>query len=241
MSSQVIAIDGTAYSGKSHIARGIAKITGFEYINTGHMFRALAHMAKKKSVDLGSEVALLAMPFHVCFVAGSTIVSDKTSDLGEDWTQELESPEIVQDASRIAVYPAIRQKLAEMQRSYAKEKFIIMEGRDIGSVVFPDALCRVYVTAEPLVRAKRLYKTLPSQKKNAQPPTTEFINQLLNEKLTPIDQLDANRKFSPLISEESAEKLGYYIHKSPEHYSVEDDVRDIYKNYIKEKLDGIHC
>lgn len=244
MSSKVIAIDGTAYSGKSHIAKGLSRLTGFEYINTGHMFRAVAHMAKKKKVSLDDERALLQMPFHVWFVSGSTMVAEQpdSSDLGENWTQELEDAETVQNASRIAVYPGIRKKLADMQRSYAQKNFIIMEGRDIGTTVFPDAFCRVYVTAEPLVRAKRLYKTLSDKEKKEQPPTEVFINKLLNEKLIPIDRLDANRKISPLISEETARQLGYYVHVSPEHYTVEDDVRDIYENYVKKELEksGIH-
>jgi cytidylate kinase len=239
--SNVIAIDGTAYSGKSHIAKGLSQLTGFEYINTGHMFRALAHWAKKKNISLEDEQALLQMPFDISFRNGRTWVAENPKQTGTwtDWTLELEDAEIVQNASRIAVYPGVRKKLADMQRAYAQKDFIIMEGRDIGTTVFPDALCRIYVTADLEVRAKRLYKTLSKSEKRAHPPSDEYIGKLRDEKLTPIDQLDANRKVSPLISKEAAEKLGYYIHNSPESYTVEDDVRDIYEKYVRKQLEKV--
>ncbi len=233
MSSKVIAIDGTAYSGKSHIAKGLSKRTGFEYINTGHMYRALAKIALDNQVDLSDEKAVSSLTFNIRFEKGETIVSD------ENWTDKLDDPEVVHAASRIAIFPRVRDYLTQMQRVYARKEYIIMEGRDIGTTVFPDAFCRVYVTADPLVRAKRLYKTLG---KIEQSPTEEFIGKLLNEKLIPIDRLDANRKISPLISEETARQSGYFVHVSPEHYTVEDDVRDIYENYVKKEFEkiGIH-
>lgn len=239
----MIAIDGQAYVGKSHIARELSRLTGFEYINTGHMFRALAHMANRKCVDLKNESALMDMPFEVWFEAGDTFVSEgKDSDGAEKWTQELERPEIVQAASQIAIHPKVREKLANMQRGYAKKSFILMEGRDIGTAVFPDAICKVYLSADDLVRAKRLYKTLSAEEKVKNEATPEFIQQLLEEKLRPIDHLDTSRKVSPLISKEDARKLGYYIHDSLEHYTVLDDARMIYDNYIQKELKkiGIH-
>lgn len=236
MSSKVIAIDGTAYSGKSHIAKGLSKRTGFEYINTGHMYRALAKIALDNEVDLNDEKTVSSLVFEIYFENGKTIVS------GNDWTDKLDDPDVVHAASRVAVFPGVRDRLTQMQRTYAQKEYIIMEGRDIGTTVFPDALCRVYVTADPLVRAKRLYKTLGEKERKEQSPTEEFIGKLLNEKLIPIDRLDANRKISPLISEETARQLGYFVHVSPEHYTVEDDVRAIYENYVKKELEkiGIH-
>ncbi|HCM42328.1 MAG TPA: (d)CMP kinase [Candidatus Omnitrophica bacterium] len=228
MASKVIAIDGTAYSGKSHIARGLSKITKYEYINTGHMYRALARIALESKIDLNDEKAVSGITLSIRFEKGKTIVSE------QNWTDELDDPEIVQAASKVAIFPKVREYLTQMQRKYSLRDFIIMEGRDIGTTVFPDALCKVYVTASPLVRAKRLYKTLG----RTETPTDEFIRMLLNEKLIPIDQLDANRKISPLISEEEARKRGYYVHSSPEHYTVDDDVRDIYEKYVELQLKG---
>jgi cytidylate kinase len=245
---RVIAIDGQAYVGKSAIAKGLAKLlnkeleTDFAYINTGHMFRALAKTALDREVSLDDEKALLAMPFDIWFEGGKTLVKLDRKAQVLNWTDELNAVHVVQAASKVAIHPGVRRKLADMQRGYAQRGFIIMEGRDIGTAVFPNALCRIYAAADEWVRAGRIYKMFSEEEKRRMPRTDALIRELLETKLKPLDKQDTERKVSPLISKEEALRLGYHVHNSLEEYSVEDDVRKIYDSYICGELKkiGIH-
>ncbi len=247
---RVIAIDGQAYVGKSQIAKGLAKLlrdelnVDFAYINTGHMFRAWAKVALDHQVSLDDEKALLAIPFEVWFEDGETFVTVNPGRSGGtmNWTDALNEPHVVQAASRVAVHPGVREKLARMQRGYSQKGFIIMEGRDIGTAVFPNALCRVYVAADEWVRAGRIYKMFSKDEQQKNPRTDLFVHELLETKLKPIDKQDTERMVSPLISKEEAGRLGYHVHNSLEEYTVNDDVTKIYDHYIQKELKkiGIH-
>lgn len=217
--AKVIAIDGPAYVGKSQIAQGIAKKLGYEFINTGHMYRALARRAMDSGIDIANESALLQMPFDVWFENGRTSVSlhEKAAGGYVDWTDQLDRVEIVQSASEIAKLPRIREKLTRMQRAYAQKGWIVMEGRDIGTVVFPDAEWKFFITASEEVRAKRLLKMQPPSEKGKMTP-----EQALN-KIRAIDDSDLNRKIAPL------RKAGDAIEYHNDAFSVEQDIENLYK------------
>lgn len=128
MIAQVIAIDGPAYVGKSQIAQTLAKALGYTFINTGHMYRALARRALEKQIGASDEEALLRVPFDIWFEEGRTMVSEGgPGQTTEDWTEGLDKVEIVQTASLIAKLPRVRGKLTDRQRGYAENGWIVME------------------------------------------------------------------------------------------------------------------
>jgi CMP/dCMP kinase len=196
MGSKVIAIDGPAYVGKSQIAQAVSKKLGYEFINTGHMYRALARVALESGVSLSDEKALSQIPFEVWFENGQTIVEQNSKT--ENWTNGLNRVEIVESAGVVAKLPGVRARLTAMQRDYAKTKWIVMEGRDIGTVVFPDAEWKFFVTASEKVRAERILKMLSPEEKG----TIDFAK--AHEKILQIDSADKNRKIAPLRQADDA-------------------------------------
>ena len=191
MSAKVIAIDGPAYVGKSQIAGALSGLTGYAFMNTGHMYRTVAKKARKGGLHAAEKDALLkcASALEFRFEAGKTYVN------GEDWTLSLDDPEIVSFASKIAAIPELRAVLTDLQRQYAQKEWIIMEGRDIGSVVFPDARWKFFVTASLEVRAFRMRKMMPPAEQSQCPDFRVLIPKVLE-----IDEADRNRKVAPLVA-----------------------------------------
>jgi cytidylate kinase len=149
----VIAIDGPAGSGKSTIARSLALRLGFTYIDTGAMYRAVALWARRQNVDPADmhRMEQLALAAAIEFESGSPRVLLN----GMDVTAEIRGPEIAEAASLAAAIPAVRRALVEKQRAMAAASSVVMEGRDIGSVVFPDASVKIYLDADPAERVRR--------------------------------------------------------------------------------------
>ncbi len=193
MSSKVIAIDGPAYVGKSEIAKALSRLTGFAYVNTGHMYRAVARKAidLHYSYDHHESICKLAKKTKIEFINNNTW---RTYVDGQDWTDLLNDYSIVSFAAKIATNPGLREHLTKKQRELARKQTIIMEGRDIGSIVFPDASWKFFVTATEEIRAKRLWKTLTEEEQKMNPESEMFIS-----KIQHIDDLDKNRKIAPLI------------------------------------------
>lgn len=194
MKDKVIAIDGVSYVGKSTIAQALAKITGFSYINTGHMYRAVAKTAlelklsEKEESELEKSARNLRFEFLVIDGESKTIVN------GADWTKSLDRYEIVELASKIATIGSIRNILTEQQRELSQKHLIIMEGRDIGSVVFPHAMFKFFITASVEIRARRMFKMMSAEEQSqCKDPL------LLVSKVEEIDERDRNRKLSPLL------------------------------------------
>jgi cytidylate kinase len=160
MSSNVIAIDGPCYAGKSTIALALARLTGYTYINTGHMYRTVAKEALQQGISLTDIEAIISIAeaLSICFEQQDD--SCRTIVNGEDLTDSLDSLQIASGAAQIASYTELRQVLTDMQRSYAGGEPVIFEGRDIGSVVFVDAVWKFFITASVEVRAKRMKKIL---------------------------------------------------------------------------------
>ena len=182
----VIAIDGPAASGKSSVARALARRLGFVYVNTGAMYRALTWLAVSKGVptaDAGRVHQLLHFTSIVCSVTDgqSTILLD-----GLDPEPHLVSDEVNANVSAIATIPEVRRVLVAKQRAYARDHNIVMEGRDIGSAVFPETPYKFYVDASPEVRARRR------------------AAQGLTDSVATRDKVDSTRRTSPLIIAEDA-------------------------------------
>lgn len=199
MTARVIAIDGPAYVGKSQIAQKVAKELGFEFINTGHMYRSVARLAMDRKISFEDEMAISSTPFEIYFENFRTKVQTNPSKPAEDWTEALDCVEIVEGASKVAKLLKVRKRLTEMQRNYVKRgQNIVMEGRDIGTVVFPDAEWKFFITASEEVRAQRLLKMTSSKEREK----IDFLAAI--EKIRQIDTADKNRSVAPLRQAEDA-------------------------------------
>jgi cytidylate kinase len=147
----VVAIDGPAGAGKSTIARRLAERLGFTYIDTGAMYRAVALWALRQNVDPTDmhRMEQLALAAEIELQPGRIRLN------GEDVTEAIRSPEVSSGASKIAVIAGVRRRMVDKQRSIGERASIVMEGRDIGTVVFPDADVKIFLDAQPPERVRR--------------------------------------------------------------------------------------
>ena len=180
-----IAIDGPAGAGKSTLARRIAAKLGYVYVDSGAMYRAVALWALRANVALSDMHRLeqLANAAHIEFAPGGgrVLLND------EDVTSAIRTPEISQAASEVSLVPAVRRALVQKQREIGEQVSIVMEGRDIGTVVFPDATVKIFLDAVPEERATRRANEV------ALPP--EIVERQIRER----DQRDRGRSESPLV------------------------------------------
>jgi CMP/dCMP kinase len=147
---RVVAIDGPAGAGKSTIARALASRMGLEYLDTGAMYRAVTWVALRRGLT-GDDDAVAALAREVDLQVGERVVVD-----GTDVTAEVRTPEVTAAVSAVAANSAVRVELVRRQREWAQLRGGgVLEGRDIGTVVFPDAIAKLYLTASPRVRAER--------------------------------------------------------------------------------------
>jgi cytidylate kinase len=149
----VVAIDGAAGSGKSTLARALARALGLAYVNTGSMYRALTGAALRSGVDLDDGAAVVGLIDGLRF----TLRGSSPPELEvEGWTNEaLTAPEVETQVSRAARHPVVRDEMRRLQRGFGEGEGAVMEGRDIGTVVFPDALVKIFLTADPDARGSR--------------------------------------------------------------------------------------
>ena len=186
-----VAIDGPAGAGKSTIAKLVAKEKGYIYVDTGAMYRALAiHFLKKGIAPENTEKVIEACRDADVSIRYESGVQQVYLN-GANVTGELRTEEVGNMASRTSAIPEVREKLLELQRTLARENDVIMDGRDIGTVVFPNAELKVFVTASPEVRARRRLEEL--QAKGEQ---TTYEEVLANVKKR--DYIDSTREESPL-------------------------------------------
>lgn len=189
--SYQIAIDGPAGAGKSTIAKRLAKELSFIYIDTGAMYRAMAlyfirHGLKAADKE-AIEAACAETYVEITFENGEQQVLLN----GENVTGSLRTEEVGNMASATSIYPAVREKLVELQRALAAKTSVIMDGRDIGTCVLPDADLKIYLTASVKARAMRRYKEL--LEKGAEPVLEEIARDIEER-----DYRDMNREVSPL-------------------------------------------
>lgn len=159
--SIAVAIDGPAGAGKSTIARAAAKALGFIYVDTGALYRSIGLNAIRNDVDLADanaiENSLEGMKVELAFdTQGAQIVLLN----GEDVSSLIRTPEVSMSASKVSAVPKVRAFLLDLQRNMAKTQSVIMDGRDIGTVVLPNADVKIFLTASPEIRAKRRYDEL---------------------------------------------------------------------------------
>jgi cytidylate kinase len=184
----IIAIDGPSGAGKGTVARALADRLGYRHIDTGAMYRALAWKASRDGIDLADEAAVAALGEHAAFdVEAGRITID-----GHDVKAAIRTPEIDKAAAAVARHPAVRRVLVARQRSFGKGGGVVMEGRDIGTVVFPDADVKIYLDASPEERARR---------RAADPAHTSSKGTQLSDVATALaerDKSDSTRAVSPL-------------------------------------------
>jgi cytidylate kinase len=192
MKKLIIAIDGPVGSGKSTLARRVAELMGYVYIDTGAMYRALALKALRRRLSLDATELLVALARETRIDLRAQDGTQRVFLDGEDVTTAIRTPEVSQAASKVAVVPGVRQVLVAEQRRAGEQGGVVMEGRDIGSVVFPDAGLKIFLTASPEVRAERRWRE-HQQKGDA----IDLARTL--EEIHERDQRDRERSTSPLV------------------------------------------
>jgi cytidylate kinase len=199
MPKLTIAIDGPAGSGKSSVARRVAAMLGYLYLDSGAMYRALALKALRQQVVLENETRLEALakethielkppkPEQEAVGAKNCVFLD-----GIDVTQEIRTSEVAQAASRLATIANVRHVLVAEQQRAGAGGGVVMEGRDIGTVVFPNAELKIFLDASPELRSERRWKEHQEKGEKMTPP--EVLNEVIER-----DKRDRERKVSPLL------------------------------------------
>jgi cytidylate kinase len=192
----VIAIDGPTASGKGTVSHKVADRLGFHYLDSGALYRLTALMAIRRSTDLIDEHALAKLAEHLpaSFVGGEILLAN------ENVTQAIRAEEVGNVASKIAALPAVRQALYGLQLGFRKAPGLVADGRDMGTVIFPHAQLKVFLTASVEARAQRRYKQLIGKGFSAN------MEDLLAD-LQARDDRDTHRAIAPLVPAEGAHIL----------------------------------
>ena len=197
MKSFDVAIDGPSGAGKSSLARRCAAELGLLYVDTGAIYRTVGLAALRRGVDPKNEEAVAAILPELDIGMGYEDGVQKMFLNGEDVSREIRLPEISMCASDVSAHAAVRSFLLEMQRKLARENCVIMDGRDIGTVVLPEAKLKIYLTASPEARADRRMKELIA--KGVEQPYEEVLRDIILR-----DEQDMNREVAPLRRAEDA-------------------------------------
>ena len=203
--NMIIAIDGYSSTGKSTLAKNLAKELGYVYVDTGSMYRAVALYAMRNGIvrnDVLDEDALVRSldGIHLDFVHNPEKGFSEIYLNGEKVEGQIRSLEVSNQVSQVARIPQVRQKLVLLQQNMAGGKGIVMDGRDIGTVVFPNAELKIFLTASPETRAKRRYKEMVDEGR-------DISYESVLENVTRRDLMDTTRKDSPLIKAEDAVEI----------------------------------
>lgn len=218
MEEFIVTIDGPAGSGKSTIAKIIAKKYKFTYLDTGAMYRMIALYALENNIDLEDKIAIKNMLDNTKL----DIVENRFFLNGKDVSEEIRTPKVSAVVSPVAAIKEVRVKLVDLQREISKGKKTILDGRDIGTVVFPNADVKIYLVASPEERANRRLK---EYKEKGVEADYESVLASIKER----DFIDSTREESPLIKAEDAHEIDSSI------MSIEEVVEEISK-YIDKKI-----
>lgn len=189
----IVTIDGPAGSGKSTAARGLSQRLGFEFLDTGAMYRCVAWSVLDQNVDPTDEnaVGVVSQHIKISFADAQVLVD------GRNVSEAIRTPEVTEVASLIAQYPVVRTELVRLQRQAAEGIDIVSEGRDQGTVVFPEAFCKFFLIADPQERARRRQAELRIQGKDMS--VAEILQQIDQR-----DQRDKQRTVAPLVPADDA-------------------------------------
>lgn len=220
--SMNIAIDGPAGAGKSTIAKRLAKKLGFIYVDTGAMYRAMAYYFLQKKTDPSDETAIAAMCPDVDVIIAYEGNEQQVLLNGENVNGFIRTEEVGNMASSVSVYPVVRTKLVELQRQLAAKSDVIMDGRDIGTCVLPDAQIKIYLTASSATRAKRRFDELAAKGETCD---LEQIEKDIIDR----DYRDMHRETSPLKQAEDA------VLVDSSEMNIDEVVDAIYQIYEKTK------
>lgn len=196
MEKLLITIDGPAGAGKTTVSKALAHRLGYTYIDTGALYRSVAYEARAHGIDANDDEALkkLCNGLEIAFVRGDRglrLICNRV-----DITDLIRTPEIAMLASEVSARPGVRQFLFGLQRKMGKDKGVVFEGRDMGTVVFPEADVKFFLIASIRTRALRRYKELES--------TSKVTLQEVEKDLKQRDQNDSTRDLAPLIPAEDA-------------------------------------
>ncbi len=228
MKKIIIAIDGYSSSGKSTMARDLARRIGYVYVDSGAMYRAVTLYALRNGMtsagNVDKEVLVRALPdISVSFMAAGEDGVQHTLLNGEDVEKEIRSMEVSGMVSPVAVIPEVRHHLVALQRKFGEERGIVMDGRDIGTTVFPDAEMKVFVDATPEVRAERRVKELLEKGEEV-----DYDSVLKN--IRERDYIDTHREESPLTKASDAVVLDNDNMTIPQQM---DWLLDLYRERVK--------
>jgi cytidylate kinase len=193
----VVAIDGPSGAGKSTVARTLAKALGFHYVDTGALYRTVAYLADLHGVPWsdGAGLAALAASHDFSFARDGGLVVD-----GAPVGDAIRTPHVSRGASAVARLPEVRRALLDVQRRLGAGGGVVLEGRDIGTVVFPDAEVKIFLTATPLERARRRFLELEAR---GEAVTLDQVARDQAER----DRADSEREASPLMKADDAVEL----------------------------------
>lgn len=210
LASIVVAMDGPSGSGKSSTSRGVADRLGLRYLDTGAMFRAMTWFMLEQGVDLTDPEAIAALAGVPEIVSGTDPLAPTITVDGIDVAEAIRGESVTGAVSPVSAVPAVRQRLLELQRAVIGEGGIVVEGRDIGSVVAPDATVKVYMTADAAARAAR--RALEEGGSDAA---------VVEASLLARDKIDSSRATAPLTMPESA----HHIDTTP--YSLDEVIGQV--------------
>jgi CMP/dCMP kinase len=211
----IIAIDGPSGSGKSTLARGVARALGLRYLDTGAMYRALTFWMLEHGVDVNDATAVATRSNDAAIIPFTDPDSEGISIDGKMVIEEIRSAAVTQSVSAVSAVPAVRSRLVQLQRDLAASGGMVMEGRDIGSVVLPDADLKIFLTADSRVRAER------RSDQNAEMANEGDVSKVLTDvhdnlaDLARRDELDSSRAVSPLVQAPDAVAIDS-THAAPE-------------------------
>ncbi len=188
-----IAIDGPAGAGKSSVSKLVAEKMGYSYIDTGAIYRSLALLMIKKGITLEDEnlIAEELRSFNISFKMDNGV--NLVFLNGEDITKDIRTEEVSMLASSVSAIPFVRKGLFDIQRAYAEKGGVVMEGRDIGTVIMPQAELKIFLTASPLKRAERRLFDLRAK------GVADITLEKLAEEIKKRDEQDSNREVAPLM------------------------------------------
>ena len=194
----IVTIDGPSGSGKGTVSRAAAKALGWALLDSGALYRLVALAGRRSGIDLGDEPGLAGLARSLDIRFGSTPSGAEIVLLGgQEVTRAIRTESAGNDASKVAALPAVRRALLERQRRFAAPPGLVADGRDMGTVVFPDARVKIFLTASALERAERRYKQL---KEKGVAATLAALSTEIAER----DRRDMERTASPLIASEDA-------------------------------------